>query len=157
MKSAYDKYEQLIQQDNFISANALLATSLLDANLAYDSNEAKTFVLNLKKGVENKLDIVFKYFIITWTRNLRYSLKRLIPSLSQKESVNSDALNFVSAKNSASLDSLLNALNNAINQYLIKEHRPVEIVDGIILYVSVETKSLKVAFSENIVKPSETE
>lgn len=157
MKSAYDKYEELSQQPNFISASALLSTSLLDANLSYYSNETKTFLLNLKKGVETKLDMVFKFFIVTWSRNLRYSLTRLIPSLSQKESVNSDALNFVSAKNAEGLDALLIALNNVIEQYLIKEHRPVEVTSGIIIYVSAETKNLKVAFSENIVKPNETE
>ncbi|PAF55066.1 MSC_0623 family F1-like ATPase-associated protein [Mycoplasmopsis agassizii] len=144
------KYDELVILDNFVSFNQLLGTSLLITNISDESDIVKNLNEKINEAIFKNKDIVFEKFVISWSRNLRFSFNKLFPTLDTKESSNSESFSMKSSSNS-NLDKLLKIINLQIQKYLFTEERYIEVIKGIIVFLSPDTKSLKIVFDRNIV------
>lgn len=93
-------------------------------------------------------------FVISWVKNNRYSYVDLIPTIKSSENPNSDSLNFIDGNSNVS-QNFFGTYNRIVNR-LLETKKIVEILPGIAVYVSSETKTLKIAFSEDAIIKEET-
>ncbi|AAP57001.2 DUF2714 domain-containing protein [Mycoplasmoides gallisepticum] len=145
-------YPSLVQHEDFVEFSQLFNTALLQTNTDESSPQAKLFIEKLKQAVANHLQIVFDSFIISWTKNIRFSFTKLIPAVTTVESSQTDGVNLRSdLTENKHLKLLAERFNLLMNHQLFDEHKIVEVVDGIIVYRSKETNQLKVVFSKEII------
>ncbi|WP_245576702.1 DUF2714 domain-containing protein [[Mycoplasma] imitans] len=142
----------MVQHKDFVEFSQLFNTALLQTNTAESSPQAKLFVEKTKHAISNHLQIVFDKFIISWTKNIRFSLSKLIPAVTMVESSQTDGVNLKSdLTERENLRELAERFNLLMNHQLLEENKIVEVVDGIIVYRSKETGQLKVVFSKEII------
>ncbi|WP_027119695.1 MSC_0623 family F1-like ATPase-associated protein [[Mycoplasma] testudinis] len=143
----YDKYDQIVQLRDFISFNQLLGSTMLMTNEGPDSKVVDVFKRMLATAYDKRYDIVFNSFVISWVRNIRISLTKLIPTLDNPESSNVDALNTTIPTESAALDAFFKMYNTLINAYCIDENRYIEVIPNVVVYKIKGTTKLKIAFN----------
>ncbi|QMT98486.1 DUF2714 domain-containing protein [Mycoplasma tullyi] len=145
-------YPSLVQHHDFVEFSQLFNTALLQTNTDENSHQAKMFIEKLKHAVANHLQIIYDNFIISWTKNIRFSFTKLIPAVTTVESSQSDGVNLKSdLTENEELKILAERFNLLMNHQLFDENKIVEVVDGIIVYRSKETNQLKVVFSNEII------
>lgn len=142
-------YYEIIKKDNFISIQALIATTLLDCNLDFNHEVKKNFLNKIEESYKNKLEMVYEDFVISWNKNLRFSATKNIPVIRKEESSNIESKNFKNDEDPI-FNQFLIRLNNLIVLYLNEEKRYVEVANGIIVFLSRETENLKIAFNEEV-------
>ncbi|UVD81658.1 DUF2714 domain-containing protein [Mycoplasma iguanae] len=146
-KPTYEYYD-LIQKENFISFSQLRGTLALQTNTSYKGNEFRQLSRKIKKAYEKQLDLVFRSFVISWNKNLRFSRDKIIPIISEAETTNVESVNFRKLEDQ---EDYLETYNDIIEHYLLQEKRYIEVTNGIIIYTSRETNTLKIAFSPEVV------
>lgn len=145
----YELFEELKTGPNFVSFEKLLSSSLIESKLEIRGAFASELVNKLEQAIFKKQDIVFRSFVITFNLNLRYSLTKLVPIISLKESSNVEAVN-LSKSDDEAIANFLNIFNEKINS-LLNQKKCLEIVNNMIIFISQETKSLKITFSKELI------
>lgn len=147
-KKIYKDYYEILEKDNFVTFEEILCSSFLENNISLSSVEKTIFQQKIANAYQEKLDMVFQDFIITWNKNLRFSSTKNIPTLVQKESHNVESINFFEDESNSIFNKILKTYNNLLKKLIFDEQRYVEVTEGIVVYISRETTQLKLAFSE---------
>ena len=83
----FSDYNNMVQNENFISYTKLYASVLLNANLSFESQVYKDFYKLVSEAVQNKLPILFNKFNVIFAINPKFSTAVATPRL-----VNDDEL-----------------------------------------------------------------
>ncbi|ABC01736.1 DUF2714 domain-containing protein [Mycoplasma capricolum] len=142
----FDLYEQIVNANNYIDYQKLLATVLLENQIGFDSKIYKEFENSYLLGLKNHYDLVLRDFVITFNVNLKISSDLLVPMISASESSNTDAINLKQSKNEQ-YNKFLNTFNDCLIS-LIKQDLCVEIFPKIIIFKSKNTDKLKIIFDK---------
>ncbi|WP_027334140.1 MSC_0623 family F1-like ATPase-associated protein [Mycoplasma elephantis] len=148
----YSDYENYITLDNFISYDKLLATSLFKSKVNFESDIYEKFKKNIDLAIYKKWNLVFKDFVISFNIDPKYGNNTLVPVLIKNEQTNSEAINFIPEKENDGYNSFLEILNNELS-FLLNNMYIVELIPGLIVFISKNTKNKKVLFSEKFALP----
>lgn len=152
-KEDFKDYYFLINRKEFLSFEALVnITLLLSSFNSNDSNFVETYNNKVLKSFKNHSELVFKNFVISWTKNSRFSFLKLVPIVTEKESTNIMANNFFQDSKNEKFNIFLKNLNILLWDFISKKNKFVEIIDGVILFLDPETKKLKIVFNELVFK-----
>ncbi|MBU4690940.1 DUF2714 domain-containing protein [Mycoplasma zalophi] len=143
-------YKEIIKSQEFISFEQLSAEILIKMGLGFESNTYKEFVQKYKTALENKWDMLFKNFIISFNINLKFSSDVLSPLLINEEQSAHRTINFMSAEDDT-LNNFLTLFNDELTK-LIEKNFIVEIFPELAIFKSKETSNLKLLFSEKVVE-----
>ncbi|QZX49124.1 DUF2714 domain-containing protein [Mycoplasma sp. E35C] len=145
-------YISIVQSPDFVEFAQLFNTTLLQTNTPEESPEAVEFLEKMKVAIMNRYQIIFDDLVISWTRNVRFSWNKLVPVVVSAESSQTDSINLTSkVSDNPELKKLTERFNLLLNNQLFEEHKIVEVIDGIVVYISKETNQLKVVFSQGII------
>ncbi|WP_406615023.1 DUF2714 domain-containing protein [Mycoplasmopsis hyopharyngis] len=144
--SFFSMYQEAVNSNIFVDYEKLVASSLLESNLGFESPEFKEFESLWKEAFEKKFDIILKYFIIHFNVNLKFSSDALVPTIVSVESANNEAIILKESKNPG-LNLFLANYNNLIFS-LLKANIYVEVFPKVIIYVSPNTNTLKILFDQ---------
>ncbi|QSF13619.1 DUF2714 domain-containing protein [Mycoplasma sp. Mirounga ES2805-ORL] len=142
----YKHYKEIKEDPFFISFDKLTASVLIKSQLGFDSKVFNDFEKQIQKAINNKYEILFRNFVISFNVNLKFSADILVPIVTSKLSSNSETINFKSS-NEISKDNFLSIYNEIIYQ-LLKQGNYLEVLPNLIVHLSKSTNSLKVSFSE---------
>ncbi|MDP4040426.1 DUF2714 domain-containing protein [Mycoplasma mycoides] len=142
----FDLYEKIVNANNYIDYQKLLATVLLENQIGFDSKVYKEFENSYLLAFKNHFDIVLNDFVITFNVNLKISSDLLVPMLSEIESSNTEAIN-LKTSNNEQYQKFLTTYNNYFIS-LIKQGFCVEIFPNVILFKSKNTDHLKIVFDK---------
>ncbi|OYD26517.1 uncharacterized protein DUF2714 [Mycoplasma testudineum] len=143
----HNDFDKIKKEPNFVNFEMLLGSTMLYTNTPPQSKIISEFRQKIEESIKLKSQIKFASFIITWTKNLRFSLTKLIPTLDSKESSNISTLN-LSTSSTESLRNFLVTLNKLITKS-VNEKSVVEVVPGISIHKD-QTGSLKINFANEI-------
>ncbi|MCU4117254.1 DUF2714 domain-containing protein [Mycoplasma zalophi] len=146
----FKDYKEIIKNEEFISFEQLSAEILIKMGLGFESNIYKEFVEKYKIALENKWDMLFKNFIISFNINLKFSSDVLSPLLINEEQSAHRTINFMSAEDNT-LNNFLTLFNDELTK-LIEKNFIVEIFPELAIFKSKETSNLKLLFSEKVVE-----
>ncbi|MDJ1648108.1 MSC_0623 family F1-like ATPase-associated protein [Mycoplasma phocimorsus] len=139
----FKQYDELKTSDKLIDNNKLISTTLLNANLGYQSEQYKEFLANFELARNNRWYIKFDKFVIGFAQNLRFGSLALLPVLIDQDDSSVETLNLCSNLN----NQFLTTFNEIINQ-LLETDVAVEVVEGIILFNSEVSNEIKLFFSK---------
>lgn len=139
----FDQYQQLRNNEKFISFNKLISSVLLSANLGYKSNEYNNFISNFEQAKANRWFIKFQKFVIGFEQNDRFGSLVLIPLLVSEDDSSVQTYSLLPANDNIFLTTLNQTINN-----LLQEGYKIEIASGLILFNLQETNQLKLFFDK---------
>ncbi|WFQ91702.1 hypothetical protein MFERI14815_00306 [Mycoplasma feriruminatoris] len=142
----FDLYNQIVNANNYIDYQKLLATVLLENQIGFDSKTYLQFLDSYLLAFKNHYDIVLNDFVITFNVNLKISSDLLVPMLSETESSNSEAINLKTSSDQE-YQKFLTTFNNYFIS-LINQGFCVEIFPNIIIFKSKNTDKLKIVFDK---------
>lgn len=145
----YEDFLKLKQDSALVSYDQLIASVLFKNNLGFNSKVYEVFYNSHTKAIENKHELVFDSFVITFNINPKFSLNKLVPMLAKTQSSNSHGINLKNA-NDQIMNQFLVDYNQNINQLIAKNHI-VEVLPNIIIFNSLETKTTKLFFDASVV------
>ncbi|PYF43606.1 MSC_0623 family F1-like ATPase-associated protein [Metamycoplasma alkalescens] len=125
------EFENFKNQNNFISFDKLISTVLLKSNLDKNKNEEKILFDWIKKASEQKYDLVFDAFVISFNLEPNLNNLYLAPTLSKNQSSNFETIDFSSDSNLFNSNFIMN-LNIEI-KFLLANGFYVEVIKGIIM------------------------
>ncbi|WP_427902933.1 MSC_0623 family F1-like ATPase-associated protein [Metamycoplasma alkalescens] len=125
------EFENLKNQNNFISFDKLISTILLKSNLDKNKNEEKILFGWIKKACEQKYDLVFDAFVISFNLDANLNNLYMVPTLLKNQSSNFEAIDFSSDSNLFNSNFIMN-LNIEI-KFLLANGFYVEVIKGIIM------------------------
>ncbi|MGY6172109.1 MSC_0623 family F1-like ATPase-associated protein [Candidatus Mycoplasma pogonae] len=144
-----DEYQIFLEQNNVILYTQLIGDILFANNIDFENIIYKNFQQKLDQALNKKMDIVFDDFVINWKNNQRLEQNVLVPSVSKHENPHTDAINFKSIQNNEALNSFFTTYNHLIKDFVIGAKKYVEVLNGIVIYISKETGSLKIKISNS--------
>ncbi|MDO6826351.1 DUF2714 domain-containing protein [Mesomycoplasma ovipneumoniae] len=147
-KTEFRDYYDLINHRNFISFDALMNLTLLVSSQKAKSSMKEKYQKKVIDSYKSTTELVFKNFVISWQRSSRFGSKGLVPIIAQVESSNVRASNFYSDSSDSRFSALLGNLNTLAWDFIANKSRFVEVVEGCIVFLDPQTKTLKVIFSE---------
>ncbi|SYV97580.1 MSC_0623 family F1-like ATPase-associated protein [Mycoplasmopsis edwardii] len=145
----YKNYNNLINEnkDKLISFETLMSKPLLVNNLGFSSNEFNIIKNRISEAIDNKYNLIFDEFTITFNLNLKYSQSVMIPMIANELSLSDNySINF-SSSDDYEVHKLLRGLNDEIGNFLHKGYF-LEIIPNTILFY--ESDSLKLFFSKDL-------
>lgn len=125
------EFENLKNQNNFISFDKLISTILLKSNFDKNKNEEKILFGWIKKACEQKYDLVFDAFVISFNLDANLNNLYMVPTLLKNQSSNFEAIDFSSDSNLFNSNFIMN-LNIEI-KFLLANGFYVEVIKGIIM------------------------
>lgn len=144
----YSDYYGIVSKEKFISFDAISNLALLVSSEASDSKVVGIYKAKVLQAYKNHRELIFKNFIISWSKTSRFGVTKLVPIVTEQESSNIMASNFFEDQKDPVLNKFLSNLNSLIWKYVTEKQAFVEVAEGIIVFVSPQTKKLKVVFSE---------
>ncbi|WP_434336673.1 DUF2714 domain-containing protein [Mesomycoplasma conjunctivae] len=145
-KKDFSDYYEIIKDNNFINFDSLANISLLASSLAHDSAFVEKYKQKALESFKANRELVYKNFVVSWSKSSRFGSTKLAPIVIQQESSNIRANNFFSDDNQH-FNLFLNNLNILSWEY-IEKGKYVEVTEGIIIFRDPQTRNIKVAFSE---------
>lgn len=145
----FSEFESAKSNSNFISYDKFMSSILLKNNIGFSSTIYEKFDGDFKKALENKYNILFENFIITFNVNLKYSSDILVPMITNLEPSNNETINFKDLNFSSAYTNFIKVLNSDIRKILSLD-KYLEIYPNIIIFVSPNTHALKILFNKNI-------
>ncbi|MCV3754103.1 DUF2714 domain-containing protein [Ureaplasma zalophigenitalium] len=152
LNGIYHRFYEAVQSDDYISFEALIHTALLDAQLPYDKELIQQVKNKIHKGLKEKSDFVTSFFVISFLKQMNFSLFRTYPTIVSTESSTKNSVSLKNDVQNPDLNCLLIAFDKIVHQLIVNENKNVELIPEIIVYKQVETKVLKILFSENFLK-----
>lgn len=144
----YSDYYSIVGKEKFISFDAISNLALLVSSETNDSKVIAAYKERALKAYRNHRELIFKNFIISWSKTSRFGITKLVPVVTEQESSNIMATNFFEDQNDSVLNIFLTNLNELIWKYVTEKNAFVEVAEGIVVFVSAQTNKLKVVFSE---------
>ncbi|MEE3928176.1 DUF2714 domain-containing protein [Mycoplasmopsis ciconiae] len=157
-KSDYQKYQEMVfkdyytlkNSDSFISFDQIKNQLLIINHISEDDLVTVQLFDEAQKHFLKHEQLIYRDFVLGWTRNPRFSLTQLIPSISDFESSNVLSFNINTSKDKRT-DFIISQYNDLITR-LLKENNPIEILKDVILYFDSNTKKIKVFFAPGLIK-----
>lgn len=144
----YSDYYSIVGEEKFVSFDAIANLALLVSSESHDLKVVTLFKEKALKAYKSHQELIFKNFVISWSKTSRFGITKLVPIVTEQESSNIMASNFFESKEDAIFDIFLKQLNILIWKYITDKQAFVEVAEGIIVFVSKQTQKLKVVFSE---------
>ncbi|UUD37032.1 Protein of uncharacterised function (DUF2714) [Mycoplasmopsis californica] len=145
----FNLYEEAIDSQKFISYEKFIASVLLESKLGFSSNEYLTFEKTFNEAINKKFDLLFEHFVLHFDVNLRFSSDALVPTIVSNESASVEAINLRS--NADQKINLFLQNYNSLLYDLIRAGNYVEILPKIVIYVSENTRAIKILFDKSSV------
>lgn len=149
-EKSYKDYYEILRNPDFVSYNEIFNLTLLETNTMYSEEFIKLVESKNNQALENHLEMVYKFFVVSWNKNLRFSMTKLVPNIKSSEASTVDSVNFFQTEPKTEL--FFKTFNSIIEEFVLENNRPVEFFPGIILYLSKETQKLKIAFNDQVIK-----
>ncbi|VEU75722.1 Protein of uncharacterised function (DUF2714) [Mycoplasmopsis maculosa] len=143
----YSYYEKAKNSNTIINFEKLIATVLFKNKIGFESEAYNLFVSNIIDTKKNREDFIFENFVISFDVQQKFALDALVPSLKANESNYVNAFDLTKS-DEKELNEFLKTYNETINEWLLKSWF-VEIMPGIIMYISKNTNKYKLLFSKN--------
>lgn len=144
----YSDYYSIVGKEKFISFDAISNLALLVSSESSDSKVIALYKERAIKAYKNHRELIFKHFIISWSKTSRFGITKLVPVVTEQESSNIMATNFFEDQTDPILNKFLSNLNDLIWKYVKDKKAFVEVAEGIVIFMSSQTNKLKVVFSE---------
>ena len=114
----FSEFESAKSNSNFVSYDKFMSSILLKNNIGFSSAIYEKFDSDFKKALENKYNILFENFIITFNVNLKYSSDILVPMITNLEPSNNETINFKDLNFSSAYTNFIKVLNSDIRKIL---------------------------------------
>ncbi|EFF41686.1 DUF2714 domain-containing protein [Mycoplasmopsis alligatoris] len=145
------QYKDYSQEKEFVSFQQIVNTALLVNNISRDSDIYKSFLKKIELATEKNLEVVYSGFTISWITSRKFAKVKLIPTIVEKETQHRNNVNFSSGFD-LELGEFFQEFNAIIKDLLYSRKRKVEVFPKMIVYLALETNSLKIAFDESVAK-----
>lgn len=149
----FSDYNNMVQNENFISYTKLYASVLLNANLSFESQVYKDFYKLVSEAVQNKLPILFNKFNVIFAINPKFSTAIATPRLvndDELKEILTEDMNVLNLKESK--EPFVKSINAEIIDSVLLKNAIVEFLPNMILYKSKNTDNLKLLFNQNLTK-----
>ncbi|WP_029905599.1 MSC_0623 family F1-like ATPase-associated protein [Mycoplasmopsis opalescens] len=145
----FSAYEKIRSNDKFISYDKLISSVLFSSQNGYDSAVLEKFNSAFTIYQNDKIQLIFKSFILGYEINNFYAIDKLVPSINTSEKSQIASIN-LAINEEEKYNNFLTIYNKYILE-LINNGLFVEIFHGLIIYVSDQTNNIKVLFSKDYV------
>ncbi|QGZ97918.1 DUF2714 domain-containing protein [Mycoplasma sp. NEAQ87857] len=146
----FNEYDAVIKSNNFIPYAMLLNQFLLDNNISNQSDIYHEVFAKVNQNLKEKKEFIYQDFVITFTRDLRFSLNELVPDVQKTANVRVGNLNLTTSNNTLTNNQLLK-FNQLLNRLLIENQFSVEILPNIVLRYDFALKEYKVFFGKELI------
>ncbi|WP_426461454.1 MSC_0623 family F1-like ATPase-associated protein [Mycoplasma hafezii] len=152
----FANYENARTAQNFLEHQAFINQFLLVNNLRQKDTNWVTLKNKAEEYLAQRNELIFDDFVLTFTRDPRFSLEELVPDLVKEPNAKLLSLSFNNSNNEAEAK-LLNAFNNLLFKLLKEEQKAVELFDGIIISFDSVSNKYTILFSQELIQNAHSE
>lgn len=145
-KEVFDPYFQLSQKLDLVSHATFVNQVKLVLNYSEKIAQFQKLWTRLQEEVASHKTILFDNFKLIFTRDPRFSLVNLIPTLTYTEAPNNVSSVAYTSKNFEQPNEYFDVINSLIEKIVIENKNPLEILPGLILFYDYGQSNIKLVF-----------
>ncbi|MGV2393831.1 UNVERIFIED_CONTAM: DUF2714 domain-containing protein [Campylobacter lari] len=145
----FNNYNKVVADERFISNKAFHNQFLLENNLDQNNHHYQNLLKQINEYLNNKDEIAFNKFIISFTRDIKFSMTSLVPTITYEIDHKTKTLNLKNSLTNKEYDSILNNFNKIIYNLVFDKKLFLEIIPGIVIVLD-SSNLLKIFFSKRV-------